>query len=246
MLRGSRQGRRTWPSGSNERIELLIDPPPGPADRGHRQGHAATAKSADDRGAIGTAGVARPGRDAAADADAQAAARQGRRQPVQAPRESLHQRRVRPRVVRRRRNADGARDPRQGAADAQLPEGPGVADRRVGEPARQPERRLGAVRDGRMPWRRTGSTATRCGRTRPVPTRCYDSARAISKLQRPGHPARVARRPRLGDEWVPGRRRPARVRQREGQRCLRPRPWYPSYLVDLGLLRPARHVPGRA
>ena len=171
------------------------------------------------------------------------AARQRRRQPVQAPREPLHQRGVRPRLVCRRRDADGPRDARQGTADACVPEGARGADRGVGEPARQPERRLGPVGDGRGArgvWRRT---ATRSAPTRRRGDALNDAARAISKTHAPV----ILLAWRGAHTWVMTGYRadadPLVFEQREGQRRLHPRPVVPAGVLDLGPVRPARHVP---
>ena len=108
---------------------------------------------------------------------------------------------------------------RQGAADAGVPEGARVADRRVGEPARQPQRRLGAVGDGRGARGVRRRRATRSAPTRRAPTPC---------ATRPGRSRRSTRPVMLlawrgAHTWVmtglPRRRRPARVRRREGQRA---------------------------
>ena len=60
-----------------------------------------------------------------------------------------------------------------------------------------------------------------------------------------GHAARLARRPHVGDDRVPRRRRPARLPEREDGGRLHPRPVVPAGVVDLGTVRSGRDVPGR-
>ncbi len=72
-----------------------------------------------------------------------------------------------------------------------------------------------------------------------------DSARAIQSTGAPVDPARLARRPYVGHDRVPGRRRPERVPRCAHRRHLHPGPLVPTGLVDLGSLRSARHLPER-
>ena len=149
-------------------------------------------------------------------------------------------------MVRRRRHADGARDARQGAADARVPEAARVADRGVGEPPRQPATAAG----GRPRWSTAleayGVPGYEVRAYENAPDALFDAARGHREVARARPPARLARRPHLGDDRLPRGRGPARLRRREGHRHLHPRPVVPARLVDLGPVRPARHVPGPA
>ena len=60
-----------------------------------------------------------------------------------------------------------------------------------------------------------------------------------------GHPAGVAGRPHLGDDRVPRRCRSGDLQERGDEGRLHPGPVVSADLLDLGTVRPARHVPGR-
>ena len=72
-----------------------------------------------------------------------------------------------------------------------------------------------------------------------------DAARAIQDDEVAGHPAGLARGAHLGDDRLPGGRRPGRLPVRQDLGRLHPRPVVPVEFEHLGPVRPARDVPGR-
>ena len=119
-----------------------------------------------------------------ANANPEARAGQGRRQPAAEPRCRVHL--AGPQgLVRGRGHPDGPRTARRGGPDRCRPAQARRADRRVGEPSRQPQRRLGPRGDGGRHCEAYGVDGyeVRAYETRAQALR--DAAKAISRFHAP-------------------------------------------------------------